>query len=232
MKTNSDDSIYFGAYSVPDTFSNNQSIEKINEKSVNPLTTEFKDYPNYKLIELLGQGFFGQVWKAVRLSDNKIIALKIITVNNNLEDIYRELEILKRIQKDCKPFLACLNNYEYLESQNKFLIDMELIVGDNLAVFIKKTPINKRIKYLLLILKDLTRTLQHLHQNGILHNDIKPDNILITKNLVPVLVDFGVSCFDTSLCDKYLCCTGVKGPNLFASPETLKSKTYYEQSDV
>ena len=235
--------------------------------------TQIKTLQNYQLKELLGKGFFGEVWKATR--DDTIVALKIINVTpDNVENIYREVEVLKRISEPrCQPFLVCYRDSIYLKDQQKFLIEMDLVVGRNIEKFIADTPDYKRNKYLLLILKDIVTALSYLHSHGIIHNDVKPDNILITSELTPVLVDFGVSCFDTSWCAlpslpssalsrssdlsdlssslsslsfsslsvpslpsadnrKLPCCTGIKGPYIYVSPETIKSEAYYTQSDM
>lgn len=192
---------------------------------------------DYYLDQQLGKGYFGEVWKAKKLilGQDETVALKIINVNQEtIENVQREVEILKRISEPrCQPFLVCYRSSQYLKDQNRFLIEMDLVVGKNLERFIKETPENLRAKYLLLIVKDIVTALQYLHSNEISHNDIKPDNILITPTLKPVLVDFGVSCFSISLCfDKIKCCYGIKGPNLYVSPETIKTNAYYPQSDM
>ncbi len=115
---------------------------------------------------------------------------------------------------------------------------MDLIEGKNLKEYIKSVtdPITK-YKHLLLIMKDLVKALNYLHNHGIIHNDVKPDNIMIDNNLTPILVDFGVSCINSiTKCSigntESMCCKNISGPNILVSPETLQNKAYFAQSDI
>ena len=216
---------------------------------VKPSETKLKQlYPGYDLIKVIGSGFFGKVYEATRLSDNKSIALKVVRIDPNnpdsLEDLKREVTILSKISDPvCQPYLVCFLGYKYLEDQNVFLIEMNMVQGNTLSSFSNTyRGTQKFTKYLLLIMKDIIKAIQYLHQNNIIHNDIKPDNIIIDANLTPVLVDMGVACLDSNVCaldtpqgsDKTKkCCLGVKGPNMYLSPETIATKgAYFKESDV
>lgn len=201
-------------------------------------------YPDYELIRILGRGHFGTVWEATRKSDEKTVALKVVQIDKRnptaVQDLVREVSILSKVSDpSCKPYLACIYGYKYLPDSGEFLIEMELVEGKRLDLYVKSIHDRSTLyRHLLLIMKDIVKALQYLHSNGIVHNDVKPDNIIIDKDLTPVLVDFGASCDKLSLCklskeQSALCCRGVKGPNLYVSPETLKTKGgYFPESDV
>ena len=200
-------------------------------------------YPGYKLIKELGKGQFGKVYEAIREKDGKTVALKAVTIHpgdpSALTNLMREVSILSKISDpECQPFLACFHGYKYLEDQNIFLIDMDLVKGQNLLEY-GKGVYSKEVlyKHLLLIMKDLIKALQYLHRNGIIHNDVKPDNIIIDNNLTPVLVDMGVACSNLTICqidetNSGLCCRGAMGPVMYVSPERIKTQANFPQSDI
>ena len=213
----------------------------LNDPSDPSEPSEQISYDGYSLVKILGQGYFGKVWKAIR-EDGKIIALKIIKINpddpKKLNVLKKEVEILTKISlPKCQPFLVCFNGYKYLRDRHEFIIEMDLIKGKNLREYVNTITDNKiKYKHLLLIMKDLIKALKYLHDNGIIHNDVKPDNIMIDDNLTPILVDFGVSCSPNSICSvdgvESTCCKNIYGPNLCISPETLNNKAYFFQSDI
>jgi len=202
---------------------------------------------DYRLIKLLGKGGQGEVWKAEIKSNRKIIALKVIYVRKGISEYYElaleEVIALEKISKpECHPFLACYYNHSYDKSENRLLIEMELIEGMELFEYSKnllgKREYRRLYKDLLLITKDINKALIFIHSKDIIHRDVKPNNIIIDNKMVPKLVDFGISC-ETEFCEKRgtkdidaKCCLGLFGTPVFIAPEVIEKKVSYPISDL
>ena len=198
---------------------------------------------DYEIIERLGEGAQGTVWKVIRRSDKKIIALKILSVHDekSVEMAKNELDKLHALATpECHPNIVCYYGYVYDADKNNFLVEMEYIEGEDLDDYAKKLRDNKEYdklyNHLLLIVKDLIKGLMYAHEKGILHNDMKPGNIRIDTSLTPKLVDFGIACYAHDSCKlgsgSSPCCKGFGGTPAFASPEMYSSETRYPQSDI
>lgn len=193
---------------------------------------------NYSLLELRGKGAFGEVWKAQNLLTGQIVALKIVNVEDPriAEMIIEEVRVLKEISyPTCHPFLSCFYDYRYDRPNKKVLIEMEYIEGTELQDWItnyRQNPVNLSVENILLLLTtDLVDALKFLHDKGIIHRDIKPNNILITTEYIPKLVDFGLGC-DAQRCLNNFCCKGNPGTYYYMAPETIMFKESYFVTDI
>jgi serine/threonine protein kinase len=206
----------------------------------------------YNLIKKLGSGEYGSVWRAKRLKDDKTIAVKIINYvsKEQLAIANREINLLKEISTPkCHPSLACF--YDSYNDDKSIYIDMEYIDGVTLNVFAKDYFKNKQetklYKLLISIICDICMGLEYMHGKGIIHRDIKPQNIMIDKRYQPKLIDIGLSC-TTLIVEKekdivlketceienklLSCCKGFAGTPIYASPEMLLNNVSYFSSDV
>lgn len=199
-----------------------------------------KDYDD--LIEI-GKGSFGVVYKAKRKSDStnpeQTVALKIINIpklHRRVIDVTKkEISYLKTLSKpNCNPFVICYYDSYYDEERQQFLIEMEYIEGKNMHQFIdeirENNPDEVVYYYLLLIAKDVTQGLKYIHNNGIIHNDIKPENIMIDSSFTPRIIDFGLSCAITNIIKNYCKAEGITP--WYVPPEYLENKNRFPASDM
>lgn len=114
---------------------------------------------------------------------------------------------------------------------------MEYIEGRDLQVFSKEIKQYDLYKKLNFVMKDITKALNYIHSKGLIHRDVKPQNILITYDFIPKLVDFGLAC-ETVECDvkviqdKKDCCVGKPGTPVYMAPETILSRESYYSTDI
>ena len=197
---------------------------------------------SYDLIQKLGAGAQGSVYKAIIKETGQVIALKILNVQD--EGVFKQARIevanLIRISTpNCNPYISCYYGSYYDANVRQMLIEMEYIEGEDLDSWAAKfrnageyTALNYR---LLAIIVRLSSALQYVHSNNLIHRDIKPANILITRDDQPKLVDFGIAC-ETNLCPINAtykpCCRGRAGTPIFMSPEIVSTGKSFFASDV
>ena len=199
---------------------------------------------DYTFIEKVGQGGFGEVWKAQIKETGQIVAVKILKFSKNptksqISIVEKELRTLQHFSDPCYPFIVCYYSNYYDSFNYKWYIEMEYIEGLDLYdwafPYRQDRKFEELFRHLLALTADLVAGLSRIHNDGIIHRDIKPENILITNKGVPKILDFGLAC-QTMQCylvgnTEWNCCKGRVGTFHFISPETLKDESYYA-SDI
>lgn len=185
--------------------------------------------PGYEVIQELGRGAMGIVWKGVQLSTQRPVALKIMNVGvfgsaKLLSRFEREVELTARLSH---PNIARV--YDSGLQHGWYFYAMELIEGMPLDDYIVRTrPTQKEILKLSL---NICRAINHAHQSGIIHRDLKPSNILVSQDGQPHIVDFGLAKAVREVGGPSLSIEGeVKGTPAYMSPEQVMGQS--DQIDV
>jgi predicted Ser/Thr protein kinase len=146
-------------------------------------------FPQLEIVEVLGQGGMGVVYKARQSGLDRFVALKILSL-----DASKDPSFAQRFALEARS-LARLNHpniigvYDFGQAGGFYYFIMEFVDGTNLREMIKKlTP-----KEALAIVPKVCEALQFAHDEGIVHRDIKPENILIDKKGRVKMADFGLA---------------------------------------
>lgn len=180
-----------------------------------------KTINDYLVIRLLGRGSFGKVKLVESITTGQVLAMKIIAAPKTKVNekrriaIQREIAVMKRL---AHPNMVRL--YEVLGNpkSGKLYLILQYISGGTIAKKLTNTtvqPIDEdTLKYQA---RQLVNVLKYLQINGVVHRDIKPDNILVDEQGNAFLSDFGVSAVCT---DEVV--SGVEGTPAFMAPEVCR----------
>ena len=149
------------------------------------------DLGDYELLEEIGRGGQGVVYRAHQKSLNRTVALKVIglgpwTTQGHLKRFRREAEAAAHLEHPC-----IVPIYEVGERDAQCYFSMKFVEGGQLDEVVRHTPMSIRQSAELVV--KVARTVHYAHEHGILHRDIKPGNILLDQNGEPHLTDFGLA---------------------------------------
>lgn len=175
-------------------------------------------FGGYQLLEKIGEGGMGVVYKARQLRLDRLVAVKVLPFGQ-----FSRAEVVQRFRAEAAaaaslqhPNIVAIHEVGEHEGQHYF--SMDLVTGQTLAELVRDQPLPA--KRAAAYVKTIAEAVHYAHQQGILHRDLKPSNVLIDVNDRPRITDFGLAKRLTAKSETELTLTGqVLGSPNFMSPE-------------
>lgn len=157
-----------------------------------PKSREGTMFGHYRLLRLIGKGGMGEVYEAEDTVKDRVVALKLLPESVSHDSVFR-----KRLQREAhsagrlqEPHVVPIHDYG--EIDGVLFVDMRMINGSDLRKLLKNfgpmTPARA-----VAIVRQVASAIDAAHESGIMHRDVKPENILITRDDFAYLVDFGIA---------------------------------------
>ena len=147
---------------------------------------------HFRILNQIGKGGMGDIYKAVQEPLNRIVALKVLS-----PQLSRDEEFAKRFEIEAKAISLLQHQnivsiFEYGEDQGLRYFAMQFVDGTDLGRYISNQKLLS-VPEIIDLSKQICRGLRYAHNNNIIHRDIKPQNVLLEKNGVVRLSDFGIA---------------------------------------
>jgi serine/threonine kinase 3 len=179
----------------------------------------------FTILQKVGQGNYGSVYKIQNNNTGQILAAKICKIeSNNTDSFYKEINMLKQCDS---PYI--LKYYSSYIKNNTIWIVLEFCDGGSILDIMRITNKFYTEKEIASIIKMVLKGLQFLHAQRKIHRDIKAGNILLTDEGVAKLGDFGVSAQLTNSISKKVSKIGTP---YWMSPEVISQKSYDSKCDI
>ena len=182
----------------------------------------------YKILDHLGTGGMATVWLGYDTILDRQVAIKTFKIDANDEDA------VKRFNREAKAVTSLshpniVSIYDVENEGEFYYLILEYVEGMTLKDYMIKNP-RIPIETIVYIAKQIAAGLSHAHQNGIIHRDIKPQNILMNDNLTCKITDFGIARAygDTTLTQT----NQMLGTVYYLSPEQARGNVATAQSDI
>ena len=148
-------------------------------------------FGRYRLIELIGRGGMGEVWRAFDTATERVVALKVLPAS-----LARDAVFQQRFRREARS-AAGLNNphvvpiHDFGELDGRLFVTMRLVEGHDLGSMLAHGPLEPARA--VSIIEQIASALNAAHRIGLVHRDVKPSNILVGEDDFAYLIDFGLA---------------------------------------
>ncbi len=193
---------------------------------------------HYEILELLGSGGMGDVYRARDSKLDRDVAIKVLP-----EDLDADPDRLARLEREAK-LLAALNHaniatiHSLEEDQGARFLVLELIKGRSLGQMLAQGPL--AVDKALYVCRQIAEALEAAHGESIIHRDLKPANVIITPQGKAKVLDFGIAksmaagaeVAGTDLQTNLTTTGAIVGTPSYMSPEQVRGKPLDERTDI
>jgi tetratricopeptide (TPR) repeat protein len=216
-------------YSFKDVHQKIKDVENLIQKYKEMELISEDSTERYRIIEKVGEGGMGVVFKAEDTVLKRVVALKIlnktlVTDKRNLERFFSEARSTASLTQ-----ANIVTVYDVGQIKDDYFISMEFIEGENFMNLIRRKKVFSPSQIIFIAIK-LFKALDYSHRKGIIHRDIKPHNIMITKQKEIKIMDFGLAVI---LGDQKKGESGViTGTPYYMSPEQIQGIPVDHRTDI
>jgi Tol biopolymer transport system component/DNA-binding winged helix-turn-helix (wHTH) protein/predicted Ser/Thr protein kinase len=184
---------------------------------------------HYRIVAEAGRGAMGVVYKAEDLTLGRTVALKFLP-----EELAAHPPALERMRREAR-MIGALNHpgictlYELGEASGRVFLAMEFLEGEPLRARMTRGPVSEAEFFDIAL--QVARALEAAHGQGIVHRDIKPDNLFVTKSGQVKVMDFGLA-KTVSQEDGVVAQSTVTGTSGYMSPEQARGEPLDARSDI
>ncbi len=185
-------------------------------------------FGRYRLIDLLGRGGMGEVWRAFDTETQRVVALKVLPAH-----LASDPQFEQRFRREAfaaaglaEPHVVPI--HQFGEIDGRLYVDMRLIEGQDLQSILRSGPLAP--DRAVAIVEQVASALHAAHRIGLVHRDVKPSNMLVAEDDFTYLIDFGIA---RTTGDSNLTGTGsVIGTMAYLAPERFSGEPTDARADI